>query len=127
MNGVAQFMWSWGACDVLGASTTCHIPCNLPITTLTSVTSTHAATQPHTGAVTSNSTWTYKVPAVSCVPERLSVSLLRDSPLHLEVRAPGGQKCPFAPAFGCSRRAVARWPCCAAAKGVGRGRTDACL
>eukprot|EP00200_Dunaliella_tertiolecta_P008210 CAMPEP_0202368174 /NCGR_PEP_ID=MMETSP1127-20130417/342_1 /ASSEMBLY_ACC=CAM_ASM_000462 /TAXON_ID=3047 /ORGANISM="Dunaliella tertiolecta, Strain CCMP1320" /LENGTH=1499 /DNA_ID=CAMNT_0048963543 /DNA_START=12 /DNA_END=4511 /DNA_ORIENTATION=+ len=36
------------------------------------------------GAITSNSTWTYKVPSVTCVPERFSVSLLRDSPLHLE-------------------------------------------
>lgn len=39
----------------------------------------------HTGAVTTNSTWTYKIPSVTCVPSKFSVSLLRDSPLHLEV------------------------------------------
>lgn len=39
-----------------------------------------------TGACLTNSTWSYKVPGVGCVPERLTVSMLQDSPLLVQVR-----------------------------------------
>lgn len=39
---------------------------------------------PSDGSPASATTWRYKVPGVYCVPQALRVSLLRDSPLHLQ-------------------------------------------
>jgi hypothetical protein len=41
---------------------------------------------PVTGAATTTSTWNYKVPGVSDILARLNVAMLKESPLHLEVR-----------------------------------------
>ena len=60
---------------------------------------------PVTGASLSNSTWTYKVPGISCTPRTLNVHLLRDSPLHLEVGGPSTlhpAPSPPPPPSGCS-------------------------
>eukprot|EP00955_Chlamydomonas_euryale_P007738 81988-Chlamydomonas_euryale.AAC.2 len=35
-------------------------------------------------AHTTASTWKYKVPGVYCIPEKFTVSLLKDSPLHVD-------------------------------------------
>lgn len=39
---------------------------------------------PSDGSPASATTWRYKVPGVYCAPQALRVSLLRDSPLHLQ-------------------------------------------
>jgi xanthine dehydrogenase molybdopterin-binding subunit B len=46
----------------------------------------HMEHDPVTGAATTTSTWNYKVPGVSDIPARLNVAMLKESPLHLEVR-----------------------------------------
>jgi len=44
----------------------------------------HVEHDPETGACTTASTWSYKVPGAACVPERMSVHMLKDSPLLVQ-------------------------------------------
>ncbi len=46
----------------------------------------HVKADPDTGACTTASTWNYKIPTATCVPQRMSVTMLEDSPLAFKVR-----------------------------------------
>ncbi len=56
------------------------------------VLSEHVEADPTTGACITDSTWSYKVPGPLCVPHKLNVAMLKDSPLFFKVRCTGWRR-----------------------------------